>query len=118
MSLYSSSHSVSHLTRRQFGQLLSRAGLLGLLGQVSFAALPLENKRRLSWLAYRNPSAEGVWQLTKIEGKVPKELNGTLYRIAPGQKENHGVLLKHLFDGDAFISGFSFRGGNVTLRPV
>lgn len=116
MSLYSSSHSFSQLTRRQFGQLLSGAGLLGLLDQVSFAALPLENKRRLSWLAYRNPSAEGVWQLTKIEGKVPKELNGTLYRIAPGQKENHGVLLKHLFDGDAFISGFSFRGGNVTLR--
>jgi carotenoid cleavage dioxygenase-like enzyme len=38
---------------------------------------------------------------------VPKEPDGTLYRVAPGQKENHGVMLRHFFDGDAFVSGFS-----------
>ena len=30
------------------------------------------DKKRLSWLAYRNASAEGAWALTKIEGKLPK----------------------------------------------
>jgi all-trans-8'-apo-beta-carotenal 15,15'-oxygenase len=105
------------MTRRQFSQLIGVASALGLIEKSQIASsLPLSNNRRLSWLAYRNPSAEGAWTLTNIEGKAPRELNGTLYRIAPGQKENHGVALKHLFDGDAFISGYSFRAGKVTLR--
>ena len=74
------------------------------------------NTRRLSWLASRNPSAEGAWRPTDIEGAVPKDLVGTLYRVAPGQKENHGVMLRHLFDGDAFVCGFSCRDGQVHLR--
>ncbi len=105
------------MTRRQFSQLIGAAGALGLIEKNFLASsLPLSDQRRLSWLAYRNPSAEGTWVLTKVEGKVPRDLNGTLYRVAPGQKENHGVALKHLFDGDAFLSGYSFRAGKVTLR--
>lgn len=29
---------------------------------------------------------------------------------------NHGVVLNHLFDGDAFLSGYSFQAGEVTLK--
>ena len=72
--------------------------------------------RRLGWLAQRTAGAEGFWRLTDTEGEVPKNLTGTLYRICPGQKENHGVVLRHLFDGDAFICGYSFIDGQVTLR--
>lgn len=67
--------------------------------------------RRLSWLANRTAGREGAWRLTEIEGAVPDTLHGTLYRVAPGQSENHGVTLQHLFDGDAFAMGFSFRPG-------
>ncbi len=104
------------MTRRRFAHLISGAGILGLIEPQTLAGFPLSGDRRLSRLAYRNPSAEGTWVLNKTEGKVPKEINGTLYRIAPGQKENHGVMLRHLFDGDAFISGYSFQSGKVTLR--
>ncbi len=104
------------MTRRRFAQLLGAAGTLGLIEPHALASVFADTPKRLSWLAYRTAGAEGAWSLTKIEGKVPKELNGTLYRIAPGQKDSHGVMLKHLFDGDAFTSAYSFRDGKVFLK--
>lgn len=73
-------------------------------------------QRPLSHLAFQTASAEGAWALTDVEGKIPKNLRGTLYRIAPGQKENHGIPLHHFFDGDAFVSGFTFQEGRVHLQ--
>jgi all-trans-8'-apo-beta-carotenal 15,15'-oxygenase len=110
------SRTTSGLTRRRFAQLLGGLGALAVIEPQTMARALAAQPRRLSWLAYRNPSAEGAWRLTDIEGAVPQELVGTLYRVAPGQKENHGTLLRHLFDGDAFVSGFSFRDGQVHLR--
>lgn len=104
------------MTRRCFAQLVAGLGALGLIEPQMLASTLMADKRRLSWLAYRNPGAEGAWRLTKIEGQVPKDLIGTLYRTAPGQKENHGVALRHLFDGDAYVCGYSFREGKVQLR--
>jgi all-trans-8'-apo-beta-carotenal 15,15'-oxygenase len=116
MPIAPASFDTSGLTRRRFAQLLTGLGVLGFIEpHIRVCALP-SNTRRLSWLAHRNPSAEGVWRLTNIEGAVPTDLVGTLYRVAPGQKENHGVTLRHFFDGDAFVSGFSFRDGQVHLR--
>jgi all-trans-8'-apo-beta-carotenal 15,15'-oxygenase len=112
----STSPTASGLTRRRFAQLLGGLSALAMLEPQSMVRALAVHPRRLSWLAYRNPSAEGAWRLTDIEGAVPQELVGTLYRVAPGQKENHGALLRHLFDGDAFVSGFSFRDGQVHLR--
>jgi carotenoid cleavage dioxygenase-like enzyme len=54
--------------------------------------------------------------LTRIEGKLPRDLNGSLFRVCPGQKETFGVRMKHLFDGDAFLSRYDFRGGQVFLK--
>lgn len=106
----------AHLTRRQFGQMAGGLSLLGLIEPRIAASVFLTDKRQLGWLANRTASAEGAWGLAKIEGKVPKELNGTLYRTAPGQKDNYGIALNHLFDGDAFVCGYSFREGKVHLR--
>jgi all-trans-8'-apo-beta-carotenal 15,15'-oxygenase len=112
----SSGNETLGMTRRRFAQLLGAAGTLGLIEPHILASVIADTPKRLSWLAYRTAGAEGAWSLTKIEGKVPKELNGTLYRIAPGQKDSHGVMLKHLFDGDAFTSAYSFRDGKVFLK--
>jgi all-trans-8'-apo-beta-carotenal 15,15'-oxygenase len=111
-----SSNKTPGMTRRQFAQLLGVAGTLGLVETPMLAKIFADSKKRLSWLAFRTPTAEGAWALTKVEGRVPKELNGTLYRVAPGQKDNHGILLKHLFDGDAFVSAYTFRDGKVSLK--
>lgn len=112
----SSTGETSGMTRRRFAQLLGAAGALGLVEPQILATLLADTPKRLSWLAYRTAGTEGDWSLGKIEGKVPKDLQGTLYRIAPGQKDNRGILLKHLFDGDAFTSAYSFRDGKVFLR--
>ena len=112
----SSTNETLGMTRRRFAQLLGAAGALGLIEPHVLANVFADNPKRLSWLAYRTAGAEGDWSLTKVEGKVPKDLQGTLYRIAPGQKDNRGVMLKHLFDGDAFTSAYSFRDGKVSLR--
>ncbi len=109
-------NSMTNLTRRQFTQMVAGLSALGLIETQTMANILVDGKRRLGWLANRTAGAEGLWALTKIEGKVPKDLIGTLYRTAPGQKDNHGLTLNHLFDGDAFVSGYSFREGNVTLR--
>jgi carotenoid cleavage dioxygenase-like enzyme len=103
------------LTRRQFAQALSMAGALGLVEPQTLARVLTETKRSLAYLSNRTAGAEGAWELKKIEGKVPKSLNGTLIRTAPGQKETFGVQLRHLFDGDAFLSRYTFREGRVSL---
>ena len=73
-------------------------------------------RRPLSHLAFQTASAEGAWALTDIEGRIPRDLKGALYRIAPGQKENHGIPLRHFFDGDAFLSSFTFQQGRLHLQ--
>jgi all-trans-8'-apo-beta-carotenal 15,15'-oxygenase len=106
----------SGMTRREFARVLGTAGALGIM-ESRFVTMALaENKRSLNYLANRTAGAEGNWELKKIEGKVPKALNGTLIRTAPGQKETFGVPLQHLFDGDAYLSKLSFREGNVSLQ--
>ncbi len=76
----------------------------------------LGDKKRLSWLAYRTTNFEGARALTRIEGELPPELSGTLYRIGPGQKDNHGTVLNHLFDGDAYLARFRFSEKGVELQ--
>lgn len=45
------------------------------------------------------------------EGKLPKELVGTLYRNGPGGHEVGGRRYEHWFDGDGLINAFRFADG-------
>lgn len=103
-------------SRRDFSKMLLGAGALGLLDIDAFGNILGDSKRSMRYLATQNASGEGVWTNLKIEGKVPKSLNGNLFRTAPGQSSNHGVELKHLFDGDAYGSAWRFRKGKVSLQ--
>lgn len=51
-----------------------------------------------------------------IEGKVPRELHGTLLRNGPGLLEIYGKRLIHPIDGDGMIVALSFIDGRVHLR--
>ncbi|PYM06697.1 MAG: hypothetical protein DMD82_07825 [Candidatus Rokuibacteriota bacterium] len=104
------------ITRRQFAKTIGLASALGLIESQTAMRAIAADRRSLGYLAYRTASAEGAWTLGRVDGAVPKELNGVLYRVAPGQKETFGVALRHLFDGDAFVSRYAFRDGQVTLR--
>lgn len=92
------------------------AGALGLIDLDVFGQALGDSKRSMRYLATQTASGEGTWTNLKIEGKVPKDLNGSLFRTAPGQSERFGVKLKHLFDGDAYLAGWRFKDGQVSLQ--
>ncbi len=104
-----------NLTRREFSKILFGAAALSLVELDVYAGI-LDESKSMRRLATRTASGEGVWSNLKIEGKVPKDLSGTLFRTAPGQSEIFGTKLRHLFDGDAYLSGYDFNNGKVSLR--
>jgi len=65
---------------------------------------------------YESQHQESAYWLDNIEGKIPPELNGTLFRNGPGLLEVCGQPLKHPFDGDGMVCAISFRGGRAYFR--
>lgn len=105
----------SGMTRREFGKLLGALGILGYIDSHSIAMAASEGPTQIGMRANQTAGAEGTWWLKDIEGAIPDDINGTLYRTAPGESERFGVQFKHVFDGDAFVSGYSIRDGKVWL---
>lgn len=61
--------------------------------------------------------SEYDYDVTDIDGRIPPELAGTLYRNGPGRWQDHsGRPLHHLFDGDGMISAFTIADGAVHYR--
>lgn len=112
----SQTRSIPGMTRRDFGKLLMALGAMGYIDERRVALALETDETRLGWLSNQDPGREGIWDATDIEGEIPPELDGTVYRTGPGQTSNHDVVLKHVFDGDAFIHAYSIRGGKVRVR--
>lgn len=51
--------------------------------------------------------------LNILEGKIPLDLNGSLYRNGPGRLERGGEIYGHWFDGDGAVLGVHFRNGKA-----
>ena len=64
-----------------------------------------------------NP-VETDYVISKIEGEIPRDLNGTLYRNGPNQKTEPaaGNQAMHLFDGDALVHAIRFDDGAAQCR--
>jgi all-trans-8'-apo-beta-carotenal 15,15'-oxygenase len=56
------------------------------------------------------------YPVEQIEGALPAQLRGTLYRNGPGRNEIDGHPFGHLFDGDGMLSQFIFDGEGVHYR--
>ena len=52
--------------------------------------------------------------LKHIEGQIPKDLNGTLYRVGAHQFEAFGKTHNHWFDGDGGLVKIHFSRGDIT----
>jgi carotenoid cleavage dioxygenase-like enzyme len=65
--------------------------------------------------AWRPVVDEHTYQVTRIEGEVPREIAGTFYRNGPSQRVEpaEGWAAMHLFDGDGLVHGFRIQGGRV-----
>lgn len=50
----------------------------------------------------------------EVEGRLPAELRGTLFRQGPGRLDVHGVRQRHWFDGDGLATAVRFDDGGAT----
>ncbi|HEX5661959.1 MAG TPA: carotenoid oxygenase family protein [Xanthomonadaceae bacterium] len=51
-----------------------------------------------------------------VEGRLPKELAGALYRNGPAWFDRDGFRYKHWFDGDGMIHAWRIGGGSIEHR--
>jgi all-trans-8'-apo-beta-carotenal 15,15'-oxygenase len=49
----------------------------------------------------------------RVEGRIPDELRGTLYRGGPALFDAQGTRYRHLFDGDGAVSALRLEGGKA-----
>jgi all-trans-8'-apo-beta-carotenal 15,15'-oxygenase len=65
---------------------------------------------------YESQPNEYDYPIKNIEGEIPPELVGTLFRNGPGLLDIGGVQLQHPFDGDGMISAITFKEGKAYYR--
>lgn len=51
-----------------------------------------------------------------MQGTIPADLNGTLYKNGPGNFEFGGQRMTHPFDGDGLVASYAFSNGEVLAR--
>ena len=61
---------------------------------------------------------ETDYRITRLEGEIPRELAGTLYRNGPNQRiaPAAGPQAMHLFEGDALVHAIRFEDGVAHYR--
>ena len=70
-----------------------------------------------SWLSALGQNAQDDQDYyPEIDGDLPFDLSGTLYRNGPGLFERDGYRKQHLLDGDGLIQAFDIDAGRVRYR--
>lgn len=65
---------------------------------------------------YNSLQQEFDYWIEDIEGEIPPDLYGTLFRNGPGLLDKNGERLHHPFDGDGMICAVSFKDGRAHFR--
>lgn len=65
---------------------------------------------------YESLTEELDYWIDDIEGEIPPELEGTLFRNGPGLLDINGQRLHHPFDGDGMISRITFTNSCAHFR--
>jgi all-trans-8'-apo-beta-carotenal 15,15'-oxygenase len=82
----------------------------------SRSAHPAHNQSVISWRArhYADLTREHGFEPLRLEGKVPADLQGTLYRSGPATSGRFGKPYVHMFEGDGAIAAVRFNDSKVT----
>ncbi|CAN1208692.1 carotenoid oxygenase family protein [Tumidithrix helvetica PCC 7403] len=62
---------------------------------------------------YQSLRTEQSYWIDEIEGEIPSELQGTLFRNGPGLLDVNGQAYGHPFDGDGMICAIAFTDGKA-----
>lgn len=65
---------------------------------------------------YRSLKQESTYEIDDVEGEIPLDLQGTLFRNGPGLLDIFGHPLQHPFDGDGMISAIAFSNGRAVYQ--
>jgi all-trans-8'-apo-beta-carotenal 15,15'-oxygenase len=65
---------------------------------------------------YQSLKEEFDYWIDDVEGEIPPELQGTLFRNGPGLLDINGHRIHHPFDGDGMISQITFSNGRAHFR--
>jgi all-trans-8'-apo-beta-carotenal 15,15'-oxygenase len=65
---------------------------------------------------YDSQPNEYEYEIHNVEGQIPLELSGTLFRNGPGLLDIAGTPIHHPFDGDGMICAFTFKEGQAYFR--
>ncbi len=63
--------------------------------------------------AFVELTADHGFEAMRVEGVIPAELRGTLYRNGPARFSSFGMAYGHWFDGDGALSAVRFDGGKA-----
>jgi len=77
-----------------------------------------DRRTEADWrMGFRSLEAEiGDGVELAVEGTLPAELEGTLYRIGPARHDVYGERYRHWFDGDGMVHAVRFSDGKVSYR--
>ncbi|MBE9181649.1 carotenoid oxygenase family protein [Oculatella sp. LEGE 06141] len=65
---------------------------------------------------YQSLNEEFEYFIESVEGEIPVDLEGTLFRNGPGRLDVNGQRVHHPFDGDGMISAIAFSQGRAHFR--
>jgi len=65
---------------------------------------------------FRNAIPVDTWTDCEVEGNLPTDLHGILYRNGPGRFERGGSVFTHFLDGDGFVSAWKLEKGLARYR--
>jgi len=69
------------------------------------------SKIKRAWTkAYASALGEYDYQIEEVEGSLPANLRGTLFRNGPGNFERGGRRYEHVLDGDGYVCAFAIDG--------
>lgn len=69
------------------------------------------------WMTLLGATEQGARDyVPEVEGALPAELRGSLYRNGPGRFERGGYRIKHLLDGDGLVQRLSFGDAGVRYQ--
>ncbi len=65
---------------------------------------------------YLSLKEEYDYWIEDVEGEIPADLNGTLFRNGPGMLDINGHPIHHPFDGDGMVCAITFSNGRAHFR--
>jgi all-trans-8'-apo-beta-carotenal 15,15'-oxygenase len=81
------------------------------------ASVPINSYQLEEWQkGYESLREEFDYWIDQVEGEIPLDLEGTLFRNGPGLLDVGGQPLQHPFDGDGMISAIAFSQGKAHFR--